>query len=88
MASPAQITANRANAQHSTGPRTPEGKAALAQNNLHHGLASPVHIILPGEDAEAFKTLHGSLLLEHNPQTLSETFCVGQMVVDIRTIGR
>src|SRR5690348_10944294 len=31
-ASPAQLAANRANAQHSTGPRTPAGKAASARN--------------------------------------------------------
>ncbi len=36
-ASPAQLAANRANAQHSTGPRTPEGKAASARNALSHG---------------------------------------------------
>ena len=29
MATPAQIAANRRNSQHSTGPRTPEGKARL-----------------------------------------------------------
>ncbi len=38
MASPAQIAANRANAQRSTGPRTPEGKAASRLNALRHGL--------------------------------------------------
>jgi hypothetical protein len=34
MATASQITANIANAQHSTGPRTDEGKAASAQNSL------------------------------------------------------
>ena len=32
MATAAQIQANRANAQNSTGPRTPEGKARVSQN--------------------------------------------------------
>lgn len=38
MATAAQILANQANAQHSTGPRTAEGKARSARNNLQHGL--------------------------------------------------
>ena len=32
MTSPKQIAANRRNALHSTGPRTPEGKAVVSQN--------------------------------------------------------
>src|SRR5436190_16408178 len=35
--SEAQLRANRANAQMSTGPRTPEGKARACLNNYQHG---------------------------------------------------
>jgi hypothetical protein len=35
-ATPAQVAANQANAQRSTGPRTPQGKAASALNNFRH----------------------------------------------------
>ena len=38
MASEAQISANRQNAEKSTGPRTDEGKAAISQNAFKHGL--------------------------------------------------
>ncbi|MDB5308920.1 MAG: hypothetical protein JWO38_6065, partial [Gemmataceae bacterium] len=37
MATDRQLAANRANATHSTGPRTPDGKAAARRNRLAHG---------------------------------------------------
>src|SRR5579862_1751113 len=37
VATAAQIAANRANAFRSTGPRSPEGKAASSRNALTHG---------------------------------------------------
>lgn len=52
MATAAQITANQANAQHSTGPRTPEGKARSARNHTGHGLSSREFVILPHQEAE------------------------------------
>jgi hypothetical protein len=38
----ARVRANRANARHSTGPKTPAGKTATSRNALRHGLAVPV----------------------------------------------
>ena len=38
VVSEAQLAANRANAQHSTGPRTAEGKAHSSKNGWKHGL--------------------------------------------------
>ena len=40
MATPAQIAANRRNAQRSTGPKTEEGKRRCSQNARKHGLSS------------------------------------------------
>jgi hypothetical protein len=42
MASHRQITANRRNAQRSTGPRTAAAKARTARNARWHGLAIPL----------------------------------------------
>ena len=68
----ARIEANRRNAQLSTGPRTAQGKARIAQNRTSHGLAGKGHNILPGEDAEAFDRLLSALMDEHGPATETE----------------
>ena len=67
-----RLEANRRNAQLSTGPRTAEGKARVAQNRTSHGLTSQCHNILPGEDAEAFDRLLSTLMEQHAPATETE----------------
>ncbi len=52
--SEAQLTANRANAQLSTGPITREGKAKSAQNALKHGLTGHA-VLLPSDDAADYQ---------------------------------
>jgi hypothetical protein len=44
---------NRINAQLSTGPRTPDGKARVASNALKHGLTGK-RIVLRNENLEEF----------------------------------
>jgi hypothetical protein len=48
--SPARLAANRANAQHSTGPRTPEGKARSSRNAVKHGFTGSHFSIVRFED--------------------------------------
>jgi len=50
--SPARLAANAANAQHSTGPRTSEGKSRSSQNASKHGLTAREVVIGPGEQEE------------------------------------
>ncbi len=66
MATEAQIAANRANAQKSTGPRTPEGKEPASQNALKHGLFAR-EVVIRGEDAEEFERHRQGLLEQLNP---------------------
>lgn len=61
-------TINRENAQHSTGPKTEEGKARVRLNATKHGLYSK-SVLLPGEDAAAFALQGEILALKWNPQT-------------------
>ncbi len=73
MSTPAQIAANIANAQSSTGPRTEAGKAASSKNSVTHGLYSG-DFIRPGEES-AYETRRAKLFEELAPiGTLEETY--------------
>jgi|SRR5579875_1983778 len=79
MATDAQITANRLNAQHSTGPQSESGKAASSQNNFRHGLAGCSFRVLPSEDQDGFDQLLASLTAEHQPATPTEAILISKM---------
>jgi hypothetical protein len=72
MATEAQVEANRANAQKSTGPRTPEGKEKAAQNALKHGLLAR-HAVTAGEDTDDYELLRDQLDAELAPVGLVES---------------
>jgi len=57
---------NVQNAQHSTGPRTPEGKAASSKNAIKHGLTASTPFVLP-EEQDDFERLTKSLWHESEP---------------------
>jgi len=63
---------NRTNAQHSTGPRTPEGKASSSRNALRHGLSSRT-TLLPSEDQAAYQQHCRKFIVEYRPPTPTET---------------
>jgi hypothetical protein len=77
----AQLTSNCANAQLSTGPVTPEGRATSSQNRTVHGLArhNGSFKLLPTEDPVGFEALKQSLLEEHQPSTETESILVASM---------
>ncbi len=79
MTSPNKIQANRRNAQKSTGPRTPQGKARSAQNALTHGLRAE-RVLLPGEDPELFRRFSDDLLRELNPATPRQHYIATKLI--------
>jgi hypothetical protein len=79
MSSSAQILANQNNAQHSTGPSSPEGKAASSRNATNHGLCAGF-AVLPHEDRQAFEYLHDSYAQTFKPTNEPEFFLVKRMV--------
>jgi hypothetical protein len=54
MSSAAQLAANQANAQYSTGAKTQEGKAISSRNALKTGLTGHT-IVLPADDAQLYE---------------------------------
>ena len=50
MTTTRKVEANRRNALASTGPRTPEGKAATSRNAVRHGIRSGLRV-LPGVES-------------------------------------
>jgi len=78
MATSAQILANQQNSKQSTGPHTPEGKAASSQNHKTHGL-SAADLVLPHEDRTQFNGLLQRYQSDFTPTTAHEEFLVSQM---------
>jgi hypothetical protein len=66
--SEAQLTANRANAQLSTGPRSETSKRVSSLNAVKTGLTGRT-VLLPSDDAVAYQQLVESFFRDHRPQT-------------------
>ena len=79
MSTEAKILANRLNAQKSTGPQTPEGKAAVSQNALKHGLSARRDVIITESQAE-FDIHSKALLAELAPQGPMESILADRIV--------
>lgn len=72
MTSEKQIEANRANAQKSTGPRTPEGKAKTRLNAVRDNITGQI-TTLSDPDRDVFEKLKAEHVADLAPQTISET---------------
>jgi hypothetical protein len=79
MTSPDKAAANAANAWHSTGPTSDQGKARSSQNALKHGLTAEKPFI-PTEREEEFDLLEAALKEECAPQGRLELNAFNQLV--------
>src|ERR1039457_6918217 len=79
--------ANRQNAQHSTGPKTPEGKAAIRFNALTYGLRTRA-TILPDENAADYSRLWDDLEADWQPQDRTERCYLETMVTSQWLLAR
>jgi hypothetical protein len=80
MSSQAQTEANRANAQLSSGPKTPAGKAVSSHNALKTGLTGRT-VVLPGDDLPAYQQHVERFFVDLKPATDAEKALV-QSVAD------
>ena len=90
MTSDRKAEANRQNALKSTGPKTPEGKAAVRHNALKHGLLAE-EVLLPGEDEDALRELSERLRAELQPEGELENLLVDRITAAtwrLRRLGR
>jgi hypothetical protein len=87
MISEKKLDTNRSNALRSTGPRTPEGKAASALNSVVHGVRARQAVLILEQWPE-FRQLCADLTEEWQPKTPTEKFQVEQMAVIQWKLGR
>ena len=81
--SPGKIAANRANAQKSTGPKTPAGRNVSSLNALKHGILSREAMVRGRciqEDDFEFDALHQRLWHDFSPAGALEEMLVDQIV--------
>jgi ribosomal protein L13E len=71
MATDAQLNANRANAQLSTGPKSETGKTKSSLNAVKTGLTGRT-VLLPGDDAAAYERHVQRFFDEHKPDADGE----------------
>jgi hypothetical protein len=82
-----QTNANRHNAQLSTGPQTPDGKARSSMNAVRHGVLSKM-LLLPGESAEDHDAFSANLVADLRPVGALEALLVDRAVTSAWRLRR
>src|SRR6478609_8801969 len=72
--------ANRSNATHSTGPRTPQGREKSKMNATTHGIFCHA-LVLEGEDPALLEHLREEFIAAHKPQNITELQLVDRIVI-------
>jgi hypothetical protein len=79
MTSPEKAAANAANAQHSTGPTSAEGKARSSQNAVKHGFTAR-KLNLPPDQQEQYDNFSAALQEQLSPEGPIEILTFDQLV--------
>ncbi len=79
MTTQAQIEANRKNAQKSTGPKSRQGKEAVSQNAVKHGLCANKHVIR-SESQEEFDEFRQNMIADLEPVGAMEKMLADRIV--------
>ncbi len=87
MATIAQLAANIMNASKSTGPNTTNGTARSKLNAVKHGLSAQT-VLLPNEDALAYKGLCQKYRAHYRPADFAEETVVQQIADTAWRLGR
>ncbi|MHB9025912.1 MAG: hypothetical protein ACYC7E_17365 [Armatimonadota bacterium] len=87
MSTEHQIAVNRANAQKSTGPRTPEGKARSSRNALKHGFYAR-EAVLSVEDAAEYDDFARAMRDDLRPVGAMEEVLAGQVIISAWRLQR
>jgi hypothetical protein len=78
MASEKQVSANRQNAAHSTGPMTQNGKLQSRRNAMRHGLTAET--VVPAiEDAKEFERFEAAIRADYQPISAVEQELVARL---------
>jgi hypothetical protein len=77
-----QAEANKANAKHSTGPKSIEGKQAVSGNRITHGILS-TRLLLAGESPEEYQSLLDGLQAQLRPVGTLELSLVERIAVSL-----
>ena len=82
MSTQAQVHANQANSQKSTGPTSGLGRERSSRNSSTFGISKTggLFFFLPLEHEEDFIALEFKFISEHKPQTITESVIVRRMV--------
>lgn len=87
MTTTKQIAANRENALKSTGPKTEEGKSAIALNAIKHGLLSK-EVLLPDEDEKTLVEFGKRLRSQLQPIGELETLLADRIIASAWRLRR
>jgi hypothetical protein len=87
--SPRKIEANRRNAQHSTGPKTDEGKAKSSQNSITHGIFVTKFLSrATPETVSEIEELAAGLREYYEPEGILGEILVQKIIVENARYGR